>query len=89
MIEQELAFGLERPNVLASRPKKLRTSWTRRQSLATLAPVLEDMVLLRILRRAQLWEYGKPTIAQSTLVQRLLKLGLAGELYLPGSSGLD
>jgi hypothetical protein len=55
-MEQELVFGLSRPNVLASRPKKLRTSWTRRQLLATLAPVLEDMVLIRVLRGAQLGE---------------------------------
>jgi hypothetical protein len=55
-IKQELTFGLSRPNVLASRPKKLRTSWTRRQSLATLALVLEDMALFRILRGAQLGE---------------------------------
>jgi hypothetical protein len=85
--EQELTFGLDRPRVVAFRLKELCTSWSRRASLATVVP--EDTLVFGAPCGAQLGEEGKPAVAQPALVQRLLELGLAGKLYLPGSGGLD
>jgi len=42
---------------------------------------------LATLRGAQFGEEGAPAVAQPALVQRLLELCFAGELYLPSSSG--
>lgn len=49
----------------------------------------EDTLAFRALGGAQFGEKGKPAVAQPALVQRLLELSLAGELYLPGSGSLD
>src|SRR5215207_10517062 len=86
---QELTFGYGRPCIFA-RPKVPRTSWTRRISLATGAsPGPGGMLILELfsLRRTQFGEEGEPTVAQPTLVQRLLELGFAGILDLAGPVG--